>query len=511
MPQEIPDCHSEKPIPVHIELQRVQTWLFAVPRLRAMVGANALLGETLRVALPNLARETGHGWMLAPCNETYPAADPNDPLKDHDDPAADAKDGILSRDGGHFEALFASGAEVFAEEAGRLLRSNLPGLRFRISIDGNLLTKSQTHLSTELPVLAPCEWTGRDLASAIVVQGDELPAVSLDVARRHEAARRTEDGTAVDVASLLSDKTKLEALNRAQELKDLVGNGYLALIHADGNGVGSGAGKTDSERATFFHRNRVLLRRAVKKAIDSHCPDTGQSPLIPLMIGGDDLLLVARAEIALPFIVTLCEELDATQKDSSGFKLTLGVGVVIAKHTIPIHRLHEVAEQLAGSAKRRFRGFKNGDAKRSVVDWAVYSTAWVDDPVEVRRRDWLRGSGSELRMLSQRPVDALGEGTDSLQGLVNRVEKLKHLPRSQLRYLVDQLPLGRTLTELAFAELPQEVKGPLAEADVTTPWRRAANNGPWLTALLDLVEVAEIARLGRNAEYVESKREVAHV
>lgn len=30
---------------VHLELQRVQTWLFAVPRLRAMVGANALLGE----------------------------------------------------------------------------------------------------------------------------------------------------------------------------------------------------------------------------------------------------------------------------------------------------------------------------------------------------------------------------------------------------------------------------------------------------------------------------------
>jgi hypothetical protein len=36
---------------VHVALQRVQTWLFAVLRLRAMVGANALLGETLRVAL----------------------------------------------------------------------------------------------------------------------------------------------------------------------------------------------------------------------------------------------------------------------------------------------------------------------------------------------------------------------------------------------------------------------------------------------------------------------------
>jgi hypothetical protein len=343
-------------------------------------------------------------------------------------------------------------------------------------------------------------------------KAEDRPAVSLDVARRHQAARHTEDGTAIDLASLLSAETKLRLLNRPQELEDLVGNGYLAFIHADGNGVGSGAGKSDSERAAFFHKNRVLLRRAVQKAINDHCPDQGQALLIPLMLGGDDLLLVSRAEIALPFIVTLCKALDAFQQDSNGFKLTLGIGVVIAKHTIPIYRLHEVVEQLASSAKRRVRGLKEaGEMSRSVVDWAVYSTAWVDDPEEVRRRDWLRGSGNDLRVLSQRPVDVLGQGLDSLQGLVNGAEKLKDAPRSQLRYLVDQLPRGRTLTELALAELPNEVKRPLAEAGIREPWRRGANNGPWLTALLDLVEITEIARLGRNAELADSEGEVAYV
>jgi hypothetical protein len=494
---------------VHVELQRVQTWLFSVPRLRAMVGANALLGEALRVELPKLACQTGRGWILTSSSETYPNADTSDPLNDHEDPAADAKDGILSRDGGHFEAQFASGAEVFGDAAEKLLRTSLPGLRFRITIDGKPQTKRQVHLSTELPVLSPCEWTGRGLASAIVEQGDQRPAVSLDVARRHEAARRTEEGTAVDIASLLSDKTKLKELERAQDLKELVGNGYLALIHADGNGVGSNAGETDCERAAFFHRNRVLLRRAVKKAIDTHCPDTGKAPLIPLMIGGDDLLLVSRAEIALPFIVTLCEELDSLQKARDGFKLTLGVGVVFAKHTIPIHRLHEVAEQLASSAKRRFRGLTDADAKQSVVDWAVYSTAWVDDPEEVRRRDWLRGSDNDLRVLSQRPVDVLGPRLDSLQGLVNGAEQLKPAPRSQLRYLVDQLPRGRVLSELAFSELPQEVKVSFAKAGVQEPWRRVGD--AWTTHLLDLVEITEIARLGHNSERADSKREVAHV
>ncbi len=502
---------------LHIELQRVQTWLFAVPRLRAMVGANALIGETLRVALPNRARETGRGWMLAPSAEVYPSADADDPLKDHDNPADDAKDGILSRDGGHFEAQFTSGAEAFVDAAGQLLRSNLPGLRFRVSIDGEQRTKSQVHLSTELPVLAPCEWTGRGLASKPIKQGNDDHDVSLDVELRHEAAKRTEDGTAVDIVSLLSDKTKLKTLERAQELKELVGNGYLALLHADGNSVGSGADKTDSDEARaknadFFHRNRMLLRRAVQKAIDEHCPNTGNAPIIPLMLGGDDLLLVSRAAIALPFIVTLCEELDSLQKDRNDFKLTLGVGVVFAQHTIPIHRLHEVAEQLASSAKRRFRGLVGaGDAMRSVVDWAVYSTAWVDDPEKVRRPDWLRGSGNKLRVLSQRPVDVLGEGMDSLQGLVNGAEKLTQAPRSQLRYLVDQLPRGRVLSELAFAELSKEAKDALENAGVKEKdlWRPVGN--AWNTALLDLVEITEIGRLGRDAEHADSNREVAYV
>lgn len=523
--------------PVHIELSRVQTWLFAVPRLRPMVGANALLGETLRVALKDLARETGRGWMLAPSGEVYPGAHANDPLKDHDDPAADAKNGILARDGGHFEAQFENGAEHFAAAAGQLLRTRLPGLRFRISIDGEQCIDSQVHLSTELPVLAPCQWTGRGLASAIVPRGNpndpdyETHAVSLDVRARDTAGERAANNNAGDLASLLSATTKLRDLDHAQELQELVGNGYLALIHADGNDVGKAArGKSDSERAAIFHRNRVLLRRAVKTAIDEACDldkkrrdaektwaeKTGQkpkiyAPVVPLMLGGDDLLLLARAEIALPFVVALCEALDEFQRDDTGFKLTLGVGVVFAKHTIPIHRLHEVAEQLAGSAKRRFRGMKEAETKRSVVDWAVFSTAWVDDPEKVRRRDWLRGGNNDPRVLSQRPVDVLGEGLTTLQGLVEGAEKLKNAPRSQLRYLVDQLPRGRALSKLAFKELSQEAKGPLAEAGVQKPWRRAADNGPLLTDLLDLVEVFEIARLGRSDEHVDTETEATHV
>lgn len=486
-------CAASK---VHIEFQRVQTWLFAVPRLRAMVGANTLLGEVLRVRLPELARQQS-SWRLAGVADGYPSAAGEDPLSGHDDPALDARDGIVARDGGHFEAIIASGEQEFATAAAALVRRELPGLRFRISINRIEQKAASVSLSTELPVLAPCEWTGRGLASRPIQQGSETASVSLDVSRRREAARRAEQGSAKDLASLLAATTKLKDAQRADTFQALAGTGYLALIHADGNGVGSVAPSSDLERATFFHRNRVLLRRALRAAINDACAEAKIAPLELLMLGGDDVLVVSRAEKALPFVVKLCDELARLQDDDGWrFRLTLGVGVVFARPTIPIHRLHEVAERLAGSAKRRFRGFPNGE-RRSVVDWAVYTTAWIDDPEEVRRRDWVRGVGDDKRVLSQRPVDVLGNGLDRLQGLLATTEKIKDAPRSQLRYLVEQLPRGRTLSDLAFDELSQEARKALESVGIKEIWTKV-NDGPRLTSILDVVEVSEIARFGRG-------------
>jgi len=483
---------------VHIQFERVQTWLFSAPRLRAMVGANVLLGEVLRVRLPHLAKKQD-GWKLATVPEVFPAKLDDDPLIAHDDPAADARDGILSRDGGHFEACFESGARKFVVAARSVLHQELPGLRYRISIDGKEVSANAVKMSTDLPVLARCEWTGQGVASEKIQQGPELALVSSQAAQRHEAARKAEEGYAEDLATLLTATSRLAGYTRPQTLQDLAGDGYLALIHADGNSVGA-AVKTetqDPERAKFFHRNRVLLRRALTNAIDQVCQDGGKAPLLLLMLGGDDVLVASRADVALPFLVSLCERLTEIQRnDDESFNLTLGVGIVFARPAIPIHHLHRVAEALAASAKRRYRGLPPLEG-RSVVDWAVFSTTDIDEPGEMRRRDWIRESEDRIRILSRRPMDVLGAGLDSLQGLLTAASKLDVAPRSQLRYLVDQLPRGRMLSELAFVELSRDTRTALENAGVQTVWSCPDNGAPLMTSLLDLIEIYEIPRLGR--------------
>lgn len=518
---------------VHIELQRVQTWLFSVPRLRAMVGANALLGQVLRVELPELAKDPamaltkGAQWSLCQGSrwEQFPVRDANDPLADKDDPRQDAKDGILARDGGHFEALFAHGAAEFAKAASELLDRELPGLRFSIKVNDERIERPGSSLSCELPVLAPCAWSGRGLSSAEVVQGSgtdkETYAVSLDAQRRHDAAKRaaknkakgkaqhadgagseTPSDDAADLASLLTKTTGLGELELAESFEKLTDDDYLAVIHADGNGVGSQTkGMSEPDKAEFFHRNRVLLRRALQHAMDEAANSTQGTqtcPLTVLMLGGDDVLVVCRASLALRFVVDLCQELKEIQKDrpESKFRLTLGVGVVFSRPSVPFHRLHEVAEKLASSAKRLYRGMDKAQAA-SVVDWASYTTAWADDPAEFRARDWVCGKDNTRRILSRRPLRVLGSGLDSLNGLLKGASAIKDAPRSQLHYLVETLRQGKTLAELAFAELSPRTKDALTKkAGVEDVWSQQNQGEPYLTSILDLVEVLEIPRLG---------------
>ena len=144
------------------------------------------------------------------------------------------------------------------------------------------------------------------------------------------------------------------------------------------------------------------------------------------------------------------------------------------------------------------------EGRGSVADWAVYTTAWVDDPAETRRRNWVCGSGDNRRVLSLRPLRVLGDALSSVEGLLLATGSLAEAPRSQLRYLVDQLHRGKALSDLAFTELSKKAREALKDAGISEVWSRSGGGRPYLTSVLDLVEVFEIARLGRFDREKES-------
>ena len=83
----------------------------------------------------------------------------------------------------------------------------------------------------------------------------------------------------------------------------------------------------------------------------------------------------------------------------------------------------------------------------------------------------------------------------SVSGLLRSAAILnsKKAPRSQLRFLVEQLPKGKVLADLAFQELSKEARAALSEAKLPRLW---SDSTPVTTSLVDLVEIYEIEWLG---------------
>jgi hypothetical protein len=481
-------------------------------------------------------------------------------FKDADNPKALYKQGVLARDGGHFQALFAgmddeeakARALDFQAAAASFILRRLPGLRFDISIrpipppaEKDPIQAQATLLLT-LPGLQVCEESGRGIASDVFPLPDIDRYISRAVLTRKQRGESFR-GKAVtgDIASLLADR--LPHKNPPKTFDELCGKEYLALIHADGNGIGDwsnrvrGQGKPQNVQGfinqeargeAFYHAMRVAVRKAVVAALDEVFKPEGfgkHDPYRLLMLGGDDLLLVCRAEFALPFVLAYAKALagiktlrDCTpgKPDEYVYKpLTVGVGVAIAKPSFPFHRLHQIAEALASSAKRLVRGEQANQA--SVVDWTICTEAWMDEVAQARQAEVIRyavGKDEEILALSSKPYFILNQDCHdaklpTLEWLLGISEALKKtMPRSQRRALVGELRRGRRHAELCVREL--RLSSPAAWQALQDAGWVDKNGGPALwngdgghyaTTYADAVELAEIAHLKLGEKAGEDK------
>lgn len=511
-------------VKLELSLKRVQTFIFDVPRLKAMLGANALVGQTMRHELPKLMNGTGCrlAWPPGLGSDTF-----DDPLHDGADPDAPAAlyaKGVLARDGGHFIAVFPGEAEAegYLRQAETMLAEKLPGVLFEARIEpfgvetttGNSRKISPREIQLlNLPVLQVCQETGREPASN---HDSKLGWIAQSVTHRIDWGQKFNRGDTRDIIGLMREKLYPSKMNweEPNDLKELTAGDYLALIHADGNGIGKrynywkreaqgDAIAKEAHGEAFFHSMRVTVRRAVVDALEkTFTKPGGKRPYELLMLGGDDLLLACRAENALDFACKYVKELE-NYKLADGKRLDVALGVAIAKHTYPLHRLHELAEELASSAKRLSRaqtGARDG-ANTSVIDWQVVTQSWFTDVAEARRQSeriaYTIDGKTETLLLTRRPYSVLGD--DGLEGLIRAVGELdgtddEKAARSPLRALRGACEQGRLAGEMAFANYPASVK----QAFGGSLWQ--AVDGYHLTRALDIMGIREIPRLGNKTD-----------
>lgn len=419
---------------VVIEFKRIQTYLFAVPKLRTVLGANALMGEMLRLQLPELTTgetrksedESGFRFPTSCDDPLRPAGGEAAFSWTVDDPAAGYRHGIPTRDGGHFQALFDDPGKAvdFADEARKKIEGELPGLMVDIKTEdwhpatddltltagwkqaqeGARASLSAIDDTLDKPV---CQWSGQGVADEVIEFRKEEFLVSSVVKKQWDAGTRFGKNSTNDIVGLLqrcqTDGTSVlpcrgAEWKDAEDLEQLAGGPgrYLAVVHVDGNRVGNrkphpdprplGEGETaddafhrwlasEAKIEAFFHSMRSNVRTALAEALHATFRDLSAEhgsvrPYQLLMVGGDDVLLLMQAEHALPFVAHYAQALSDERRKLSD-GATLDIGAgVVIAQASFPFHAMHALAEELASSAKRLARGED-NTNRSVVDWMI--------------------------------------------------------------------------------------------------------------------------------------------
>ncbi|MBE9227485.1 hypothetical protein IQ264_18820 [Phormidium sp. LEGE 05292] len=203
---------------------------------------------------------------------------------------------------------------------------------------------------------------------------------------------------------------------------------YVAVIHADGNGMGKRFQKFGKDKC---NRDYIIDMRklshsvnqagitALKKVIeilvksievdkDGKRKVKGKFeikdnylPFRPLVYGGDDVTFVCDGRLGLELATIYLEELEK-QPIVDGKPIKACAGICVVKTHYPFVRAYELSEDLCRKAKN----FVKDESKRfakddfSALDWHLAASGLIGSISEIRQREYEVPAGS----LSMRPI-----------------------------------------------------------------------------------------------------------
>ncbi|GIW92215.1 MAG: hypothetical protein KatS3mg110_0256 [Pirellulaceae bacterium] len=259
------------------------------------------------------------------------------------------------------------------------------------------------------------------------------------------------------------DKLRCDTLDEIGDFSEGRVSGYIGLIYADGNAMGQVVRDLPSPDVCRAFSQLVdgSIRSACFHALTESCTQeieqirrTGQNarcrlPADILLLGGDDLLVVLPADRSLAFATRVAQEfenitgqkigqLNGTAKEFFAklgrMRMSISVGVAIARGNYPFYLLLDLAEELLKNAKKYSRSDSAIEAR---VDFHVVAGANSFSLHHVRRDDYFCNSSTHsgdscprtLRPLSLAQMEKLRDSVDTLRRV--------NFPRSKLHTLYE--------------------------------------------------------------------------
>ena len=191
------------------------------------------------------------------------------------------------------------------------------------------------------------------------------------------------------------------------DIEDITGNNdWIAIIHADGNGLGQVVQKIGTEGAKFKAFSQDLDAATKQAAQDAYKSlklgdDIKKIPIRPIVLSGDDHTLICRADLAIPYInmfIQLFEKYtEEMLKDKlagifsgKSLKLSACAGIAFIKSSYPFYYGYQLAEELCSKAKKDTKekfGFAEGKLPPSCIMFHKVQDSFVTNYDDIVKRE----------------------------------------------------------------------------------------------------------------------------
>lgn len=188
------------------------------------------------------------------------------------------------------------------------------------------------------------------------------------------------------------------------EISQMTGkNDWIAIIHADGNGLGQVVQKIGTEAKKFKEFSEKLDEATTQAAVTAfkevvEKESSGVIPMRPIVLGGDDHTVICRADLAIPYVKCFIEQFEKktefllgdTLKDvfSGKNKLTACAGIAYIKSSFPFYYGYELAESLCSRAKSDAKAnLKEGELPPSCIMFHKVQDSFVENYNNIVERE----------------------------------------------------------------------------------------------------------------------------
>ncbi len=354
-------------------VQGIQSFIFETSKLKEIVGASELVEQICTTEFANFCMEHNHLII---------------------------DDNVIMRAAGNIKYVFESkqDCEQVVLTFPKQIMENAPGIAISQSVvkfEGELQQDNINQLEQNLKIQRNRVKASLYLALMISERARNTGNASVDIDDKDKKnikaidkaqvlKQKQVDSSVLSLSIKLTGK-QIEKKDFTFEVDDIAkgqkGNkNWIAVIHADGNNLGKfiqkmakslkGNGKSNLHEAfkefslKLDEATITAAQTAYNKVVAIHDGES-KMPIRPIVIGGDDLTVVIRGDLALNFTDTFLQEFELETKNKfsklvkeygvTEFEngLTACAGIAYIKPKYPFHYAVNLAEELCSFAKKQ--------------------------------------------------------------------------------------------------------------------------------------------------------------